>query len=57
MLFSEKFRDAVVEQLFENDDGASVHDAIYEAVGKSCTDEQLKAFVRTLPEDLLILAL
>jgi len=57
MNWSWQFRQAVVEQLFTEDDGAVLHDVIVEAIDKSYNEEQIRTFVLNLPEELLCIAL
>jgi hypothetical protein len=57
MSWTPEFRQAVVTQLFLENNGAGLHDAIYDATEKSLDGPQLRAFVSNLPEELLCTAL
>jgi len=57
MAFSNEFKVALTKEIFRNDDGAGLHDAIYEATDKTYTDDVIKQFFMDLPTELQCLAL
>jgi len=56
-MFSPEFKIAMVKEVFANNNGAGLHDAIYEACGKSYDETDLKSFFMELPSELQCLAL
>jgi len=56
-MFSAEFKIAMTKEVFADDDGAGLHDAIYEATGKSYDETDLKSFFMDLPSELQCLAL
>ena len=57
MAFSAEFTKALVEEVFKDDNGDGLHDAIMEAKDWSLTPDQLKSFFAELPSELQVLAL
>jgi len=57
MAFSPEFKIAITKEVFANDDGAGLHDTIYEACDESLSIDELKFLFEQIPEELQILAL
>lgn len=57
MSFTSEFKHAMVKQAFIEDDGAGLHDAIFEATNRSLSPDELKIVFYNLPPELQLLAL
>ena len=57
MSFSPEFIQALVKQVFSDDNGDGLHDAVVEAKDWSLSPEQLRSFFAELPSELQVLAL